>query len=852
MISITKLITIIFLLTGAYGCIHNTVIDNNIMNTYSHTAHNEQKDFSVNLILEDNLTKKENLSVGSSMVGHYSIIPLYESKQLKFDLKGLTETIVVKSFMSKFNKISTDKKASPEQFDYVCSVELNDDYTNSYRDGGTMIIVSAVNTKKEVNLFYNIDCKSTTLNEVRLSANFYLNDKSNNINAFGWSLQAAINNLNSEIDSKFPFSKQEFAAKKLSLQSDEITSVNQQDLKGNTLLHYAVQNKDIAGIQHLLDLGADINIGNFSGDTPVHFAAVNFDPNIFKIIEAKADLTIKNKSGQSPESIIATKICGGKIDNGIFNDIITISSKPKFSYFSDVYPVVFVNNPDPFKSIQKTVNIKLEKYLAMADNPVEVPPIVQKPLLPAPIKLTQTNFESSKTFKERVLEAENKRKNDIEKLQVKYRHDVEERNNLIKEKEKIAKMRLLSANFMKKVFLYDTINQVLGEIKLHSPKYNADTEQMYVTLESTKTQYKKNVILKVPEGQTAKAYYENIQKVPVIVTYKYDNDSMILTDIEAPYEGYNAKVDMRSTDFSNSEPIEVVIHNQQSIEEEQQLQNPNLIDNGNINIIVYEKTKDNFIDDLPRKLESVPAVKPSNNNWLFVIGVEDYNGNTDKVVYSSRSAELFRDTASKTIGINPSHIYSSIGDDATAGTIKTNLKRLISNVKEGDNIYFYYSGHGIPVPADNDPYILPKDIIPDYIADEDFFKLQNIYKMLSESKAKQIVAFVDSCFSGVTDGESVYKGVAASRLKPKNVLFDQSKMVVITAGTDKQFSNMYPEKGHRLFSYFVIDSLLDGRKDVKTLYNEVYVKVKDVSFEMGGDVKKQEPSIIGNINLAIR
>ncbi|MFA0349829.1 caspase family protein, partial [Vibrio sp. 10N.222.55.C6] len=109
-----------------------------------------------------------------------------------------------------------------------------------------------------------------------------------------------------------------------------------------------------------------------------------------------------------------------------------------------------------------------------------------------------------------------------------------------------------------------------------------------------------------------------------------------------------------------------------------------------------------------------------------------------------------------------------------------------------------------------------------YITDDEFFKLDNLYKTLSSSKAGKIVVMVDSCFSGATDGVSVIKGVAASRLAPKKVSIDPERMVVITAGRDKEYSNMYQEKGHRLFSYYLMKSMIEGNKDVNTLYQDVY------------------------------
>jgi len=205
----------------------------------------------------------------------------------------------------------------------------------------------------------------------------------------------------------------------------------------------------------------------------------------------------------------------------------------------------------------------------------------------------------------------------------------------------------------------------------------------------------------------------------------------------------------------------------------------------------------------------------------------------------------------KRLGISERNTYSLIDEKATGGAIKGQLERLLENVKEGDNIYFYYSGHGIPSGENGEAFILPKDVIADYVTRESEFMARNIYKKLSDSKAGKIVAFVDSCYSGKTDGISNIKGVAAGVFKTKKVEFDSSKMVVFTAGTNGQFSNAYSEKGQRLFSYFVAKGLATRADlDINSLYQEVSVNVKDESFKMG-DNKRQVPQIEGNTGMGL-
>jgi hypothetical protein len=138
------------------------------------------------------------------------------------------------------------------------------------------------------------------------------------------------------------------------------------------------------------------------------------------------------------------------------------------------------------------------------------------------------------------------------------------------------------------------------------------------------------------------------------------------------------------------------------------------------------------------------------------------------------------------------------------------------------------------------------------VQDEKFFSLQNIYSKLSSSKASKVVAVVDSCFSGVTDGKAVLKGVAATRLKPKSVKFDKSKMVVLSAGKSHQYSNGYDKKAYRLFSYFVIKNILEGKKDIKSLYKNTKTQTYNTSLKEYGDLRVQEPTIEGNFRMKLR
>ena len=129
---------------------------------------------------------------------------------------------------------------------------------------------------------------------------------------------------------------------------------------------------------------------------------------------------------------------------------------------------------------------------------------------------------------------------------------------------------------------------------------------------------------------------------------------------------------------------------------------------------------DGASDDLIELLEKIKPARFDDKKWLFVIGAEDYK-NTDSIVYSRRSAERFVEVASKVFGIKSNRRVVLL-EGATGGAIEDQLKAMLRKVRKGESIYFYYSGHGIPirnsVTRKNTPYMLAIDHEPSLIEEK--------------------------------------------------------------------------------------------------------------------------------------
>ena len=367
-------------------------------------------------------------------------------------------------------------------------------------------------------------------------------------------------------------------------------------------------------------------------------------------------------------------------------------------------------------------------------------------------------------------------------------------------------------------------NTVYGQPIIQETNYDADNELFYGILKSSKGKLSEKIAVNVSLDVVRNFY--NAHKEAKII-YQYKDGKVYLKNIIISYNNKNYMAVLNKMDYKPSD-LKVALYQ---------------------DIKYGEKLISKLNNDIPKLLKRANQHKLDKHKWLFIIGIENYEY-TNSVKYSTNSAKEFKAVMKKRLGIPENNVRTLINKGATSSKIDYRLKDMLRRVKKGDTIYFYYSGHGIPVPSQNNtPYLLAQDMNPAYLNDERF-KLQTIYKELSKSKASKIIAFIDSCFSGGTDNQTLIKGVAATRIKPKKITFDTNKMVVISAGSGTQYSNKYDEKTNRLFSYFIMRGIIKNNTDTQRLYDYVKSNVQEKSYEMGSSYE-QVPVYNGNIKLKL-
>ena len=619
--------------------------------------------------------------------------------------------------------------------------------------------------------------------------------------------------------------------------------INSKFNNGNTALSFASFLGNTKIVKLLIDNGANINTKSNDGSTPLIFASIKGHKEIVKLLlERGARLNIKNNSGNTALSLAKNY----KTKNLIYSAYdIRQNYLLKLEEEKERLSEGIINLGTESKKISLGIKVKKEnKYKNYSSDIKNYASLLLKeyikevkaPRILKTLNLKQKEWELDSEFKQRVKRVKLRREKEIKILEERYRKKVELRNEKLK-------------NINYKIFIVKALNDVLGSFSLVDPKIDRNTGDIYLKLKSNSSNYAKKIKINAKDKiELRKTLMTNLAKIDLDLKFIVDDKNNIkLAYIHLIHNDKIIKAVATNEDFKGE-----TSYLNASISNEIKMQNPNLKHNYKIANIRYKdgrKEDLNYNDDIKDRVNNLKVAKKNSKVWIFSIGIEKYT-HTDDIIYANRSAKLLTETLRKKFGVTKGRIISLLDEKATSGAIKHKLKYLSKEVEKGDTIYFYYNGHGInELSQGGEPYILPSDMIPDFIKEEKFYKLKNIYKVLSQTKAKKVIAFIDSCFTGYTDNKSVYKGKAGILKVPKKISFDEKKILIITAGTDKQFSSAYFDKGHRLFTYFLIKELINKKdNNIYSFYKNVFSMVKNTTKDMGSS--KQTPTLIGNKDLS--
>ena len=335
-----------------------------------------------------------------------------------------------------------------------------------------------------------------------------------------------------------------------------------------------------------------------------------------------------------------------------------------------------------------------------------------------------------------------------------------------------------------------------------------------------------NTFAQVPmeEAQTFKQNWNHVKMNPI---YGIVDNSLAILSCEFTLNGktYQSPVsyNKQNSDVAiNLPPLEISLDGGTTIAENQMKPTPVTVDNSlDINIPV----------------EAVNNAK----TFAVIIGNENYQ-HVSSVPYAKNDAKIFATYCQKTLGLPQSNVRSY--ENATFGTILTALAdvKAIAEAYNGDiNLIFYYAGHGIPNEKDNSAYLLPIDVDGKQI--EACFSVTRLYSELQSLNTRSVVEFMDACFSGAQRGDGMLASARGVAIKAKSAA-PQGNIVVFSAASGDETAYPYKEKGHGMFTYFLLKKLNETKGNVTLgeLGDYITTQVKQQSIVVNR--KSQTPTVV--------
>ena len=385
-------------------------------------------------------------------------------------------------------------------------------------------------------------------------------------------------------------------------------------------------------------------------------------------------------------------------------------------------------------------------------------------------------------------------------------------------------------------FLKDAENEYIAiygqDLALEVDAYDADNETYLI-----KTNGYGNLLVPVPhdEAQLFKSNWERSAKTPV---YFIENDQLAIAELTFAIDNnrsykYSNRASLNyaiaNIDY-NFAPIDITIADHSSSQRGNQT-----ISTVNLNIGKSD------VD------VNIPVSRNSNDKTFAVIIANENYQRESQVMFAINDGETFKKYCLQTLALPEKNIR--FVPDATLNNIRAEINWIsgVANAFNGEaSIIFYYAGHGIPDESSKTAYLLPMDGYGSDIATG--YKLDDLYKQLGALPAKRITVFMDACFSGAQrsgDMLASARGVALKTSQGK----PSGNMVVFSAAQGDETAYPYQEKGHGLFTYFLLKKLQESKGDVTLGELSFYIttSVRQQSIVVNG--KSQTPEVIPSATL---
>ncbi len=215
------------------------------------------------------------------------------------------------------------------------------------------------------------------------------------------------------------------------------------------------------------------------------------------------------------------------------------------------------------------------------------------------------------------------------------------------------------------------------------------------------------------------------------------------------------------------------------------------------------------------------------NYYALIIGIDQYSGKWPKLKNAVHDAKAIENLLRTKYRFN--HFKVLYNTQATRKNILKEMEWLVNNVKEKDNVFIYYSGHGEFDQKLNKGFWVPVDAVTasvyEYISNND------IQTFLGGIKSKHTLLVSDACFSGdIFRGKTISVPFENSDKYYRKVNTLLSRQAITSGGIEPVMDG--GRDGHSVFAYYMLKTLQNNNKkylDAGELFNNILIPVTNNS-----------------------
>jgi hypothetical protein len=178
--------------------------------------------------------------------------------------------------------------------------------------------------------------------------------------------------------------------------------------------------------------------------------------------------------------------------------------------------------------------------------------------------------------------------------------------------------------------------------------------------------------------------------------------------------------------------------------------------------------------------------------YAIVIGIKDYPGTSADLQYTVADADLMSQVLTNTYGFPARNVTELTDSEATYTAIQNAVSNLQATAREGDEVVFYFSGHGAKGKADDgDNNNMDQAIVVQENGQFAFIWDGDLVQWFSGFRTNLIIFIFDSCLSG---GMSVLK-TSGRVVCMASTINSMSLEGAIWGGGHGQFTYYFAEEG---------------------------------------------------------